>query len=79
MINTYVKKTHAKYESPMSYGKKLHAELIQFFFFGFRSRRTLFCQGTLRFEIKYTEDDIINMLEFLVDNIFVVFRGKVSQ
>ena len=25
---------------------------------------------------KYTEDDIINMLEFLVDNIFVVFGGK---
>ena len=24
---------------------------------------------------KYTEDDIINMLEFLVDNIFVVFGG----
>ena len=28
---------------------------------------------------KYTEDDIINMLEFLVDNIFVAFGGKVFQ
>ena len=28
---------------------------------------------------KYTEDGIINMLEFLVDNIFVVFGGKVFQ
>ena len=28
---------------------------------------------------KYTEDDIINMPEFLVDNIFVVFGGKVFQ
>ena len=28
---------------------------------------------------KYTEDDIIKMLEFLVDNIFVVFAGKVFQ
>ena len=28
---------------------------------------------------KYTDDDIINMLEFLVDNIFVVFMGKVFQ
>ena len=28
---------------------------------------------------KYTEDDIINMLEFLVDNMFVVFGGKVFQ
>ena len=28
---------------------------------------------------KYTEGDIINMLEFLVDNIFVVFAGKVFQ
>ena len=27
----------------------------------------------------YTEEDIINMLEFLVDNIFVVFGGKVFQ
>ena len=26
---------------------------------------------------KYTEDDIINMLEFLVDNMFVVFGEKV--
>ena len=26
---------------------------------------------------KYIEDDIINMLEFLVDNIFRVFGGKV--
>ena len=28
---------------------------------------------------KYSEDDIIKMLEFLVDNIFVVFAGKVLQ
>ena len=28
---------------------------------------------------KCTEDDIINILEFLVENIFVVFRGKVFQ
>ena len=28
---------------------------------------------------KYTEEDIIKMLEFLVDNIFVVFAGKVYQ
>ena len=28
---------------------------------------------------KYYEDDIIKMLEFLVDNIFVVFAGKVFQ
>ena len=28
---------------------------------------------------KYTEDDIINMLEFLVDNIFVVCGGKVFR
>ena len=46
---------------------------------GFRSRRTLFCQGTLRFEKKYTEDDIINMLEFLVDNTFVVLGERFSN
>ena len=28
---------------------------------------------------KYSKDDIIKMLEFLVDNIFVVFAGKVFQ
>ena len=28
---------------------------------------------------KYTEEDIVRMLEFLVDNIFVVFAGKVFQ
>ena len=28
---------------------------------------------------KYTEEDIIKMLEFLVDNIFVVLAGKVFQ
>ena len=28
---------------------------------------------------KYSEDDIIKMLEFLVDNIFVAFAGKVFQ
>ena len=28
---------------------------------------------------KYTEEDMIKMLEFLVDNIFVVFAGKVFQ
>ena len=28
---------------------------------------------------KYSEDDIIKMLEFLVDKIFVVFAGKVFQ
>ena len=28
---------------------------------------------------KYTEDDIINEFQFLVDNIFVVFEGKVFQ
>ena len=27
----------------------------------------------------YTEEDIIQMLELLVDNIFVVFAGKVFQ
>ena len=28
---------------------------------------------------KYTEEDIIKMLEFLVDNMFVVFAGKVFE
>ena len=28
---------------------------------------------------KYSEDDIIKMLKFLVDNIFVIFAGKVFE
>ena len=28
---------------------------------------------------KYSENDIIKMVEFLVDNIFMVFAGKVVQ
>ena len=28
---------------------------------------------------KYSEDDIIKMLEFLIDNIFLVFVGEVFQ
>ena len=30
-------------------------------------------------KIKYTEDDIINLLDFLVDNIFVVFGERFSN
>ena len=38
------------------------------------------CYSSCRQSIhKYTEEDIIKMLEFLVDNIFVVFSGKVFQ
>ena len=28
---------------------------------------------------KYSDNDIINMLEFLVDSIFLVFTGKIFQ
>ena len=28
---------------------------------------------------KYTEDEIVNMIEFLIDNIFVQFSGRVFQ
>ena len=34
-------------------------------------------RNTLTPKTKYSEDDIIKMLEFLVDNIFMVFAGKV--
>ena len=34
--------------------------------FGFRLQRTLLCQETFWFENKYTADDLIIMLEFLV-------------
>ena len=47
--------------------------------FGFRSRRTLFCEGTLWFEEQVHWRRHIKMLVVLVDNIFVVFAGKVFQ
>ena len=28
---------------------------------------------------KYTEDEIVNMMEFLIDNLFVQFGGRVFQ
>ena len=40
---------------------------------------TYFVKEHSNSKIKYSEYDIIKMLEFLVDNIFVVFAGKVSQ
>ena len=40
---------------------------------------TYFVKEHSDFKNKYSEDDIIKMLEFLVDNIFVVFAGKVFQ
>ena len=45
------------------------------------SHATIFQSYTemLKSKSKYSEDDIIKMLEFLVDNIFVVFAGKVFQ
>ena len=40
------------------------------------SRRTLFMKGPLDSNSKNTKEDIIEMLEFLVDEIFVGFAGK---
>ena len=47
--------------------------------FSFRSRGTLFVKEHSDSKSKYTEEDIIKMLEFLVDNIFVVSAEKVFQ
>ena len=42
------------------------------------ARRSILYEGTLWFKNNYSEDDNIKKLEFLVDNIFVVFCvGKV--
>ena len=45
--------------------------------FSFRYRGALFGKGN--FALKSTKDDIIRMLEFLVDNIVVVFAEKFSN
>ena len=44
-----------------------------------RHEETYFVKEHSDSKSKYSEDDIIKMLEFLVDNIFVVFAGKVFQ
>ena len=43
------------------------------------SRGTQFVREHSDSKSMYTEEDIVSMLEFLVDNIFVVFAGKVFQ
>ena len=45
----------------------------------FRSQGTLFCEGTLWFEEQVHWRRHYQDPEFLVDNIFVVFAGKVFQ
>jgi hypothetical protein len=39
----------------------------------------LFCKNHSDYTKKFAETDIINMLEFLIDNIFVMFGGRVFQ
>ena len=48
-------------------------------YFELGHEETSFVKEHSDFKNKYSEDDIIKMLEFLVDNIFVVFVGKVLQ
>ena len=43
------------------------------------SRRSILCKGRLWLQNKYFEDVIIEMLEFLVDNIFVVLQARFSS
>ena len=38
-----------------------------------------FVNNTTKAKMKYTEDEIVRMIEFLVDNIFVEFGGKIFQ
>ena len=40
---------------------------------------TYFVKNTSNAKTKYTEEDIVRMIEFLVDNIFVEFGGKIFQ
>ena len=41
--------------------------------------RILFCEGTLQANSKNIEDGIINMLEVLVESLFVVFAERFFQ
>ena len=47
--------------------------------FGIRARRNIFVKWHSDSKNKYSEDDIIKILEVLVDNIFVVLAGEVFQ
>ena len=46
-----------------------------------RKRQILFCKKKTTFDStkKFSETDIISMLEFLIDNIFVFFGGCIFQ
>ena len=54
-------------------------EIADTFFFILGCEGPYFVKDQSDLKNKYTEDNIINMLDFLVDNIFVVFGGKVFQ
>ena len=47
--------------------------------FGLSCEGLFFVMEHSDYKIKYTEDEIINMLDFLVDNIFAVFGGKAAS
>jgi len=38
-----------------------------------------FIQDQTNCKIKYTEDDIVNMINFLIDNISIEFGGRIFQ
>jgi len=41
--------------------------------------KSYFVKSHSKYNNKYKQDEIIQMLEFLIDNIFVLFDGRVSQ
>ena len=45
----------------------------------FRSPKNLFFKDHSNCTTKFTEIDIVSMLEFLLDNIFVPFDGQIFQ
>ena len=51
----------------------------RFTYLALNSSKAFFVKDNSSCKVKYTEDDIISMINFLIDNIFVQFGGRIYQ
>jgi len=62
--------------SQIPYGQVWQETILIIVVHGFN---TYFVKDHTHSKIKYTKDDIVNMINFLIDNIFVEFGGRIFQ
>ena len=59
--------------------RTVNFDILRYKYLGLGHEEAYFVKEHSDSKTNDSEDDIIKMLEFLVDNIFLVFEGKVSQ